>query len=75
MSLEDIEDYEILTFVRNLVNHPYLSSAKAKAIAEKLVVKPSLNLNNREQLELVKSYVRIMQEKARDIIEGFASGK
>lgn len=75
MSIKDIEDYEILTFVRNLVNHPYLSTPKAKAIADKLVVKPSLNLNKTEELELVKSYLKLMQEKARDIIEEFARGK
>lgn len=74
MSLEDLEDYEVLTFIRNLVNHPSLEKPTAKAIADKLAVKPSLNLNNPDELELVKSYLKIMQEKAKDIIEGFARG-
>jgi len=75
MSFEEIEDYEILQFIRHLVNHPFLNKAKAIAIADKLIVKPSLNLNNPEELELVKSYLKIIQEKARDIIEEFAGGK
>jgi hypothetical protein len=75
MSIKDIEDYEILTFVRHLVNHPYLSAPKAKAIADKLVVKPSLDLNNPEDLELVNSYLKIIQDKARGIIEEFARGR
>lgn len=60
MSLADIEEYEILIFVRNLVSHPSLTKPKYKAIADKLLVKPSLNLNNPEELELVKNYLKIM---------------
>jgi hypothetical protein len=75
LSIKDIEDYEILTFIRHLLNHPNLTSEKAKVLAGKLAVKTSLNLNNPEELELVKSYLKIMQEKAKDIIEGFATGK
>ena len=71
MSIADIEDFEILTFIRNLVNHPYLSKPKARAIADKLVVKPSIDLNNPEELELVNGYLKILQEKAKDIVEGF----
>jgi hypothetical protein len=71
MSIKDIEDYEILTFIRHLVNHPNLTRERAKVLAGKLAVKTSLNLNNPEELELVKSYLKIMQEKAKEIIEVF----
>jgi hypothetical protein len=75
MSLEEIEDYQILTFIRNLVNHPALNRGEANAIADKLKVKPSLNLNNTEELVLVKSYLKIMEKTARDIIEEIARGR
>jgi hypothetical protein len=74
-SRDDLENYEILLFIRNLVNHPSLKYPKSKAIALKLMVKPSLNLNNPEELELVKSYLKIMQKEAKDIIEKFARGR
>jgi hypothetical protein len=73
MSLNEIEEYEILQFIRNLVNHPELSMPRAIAIATKLAAKPSLNLNNLEELELVKSYLKIMQEKAKSIVADITS--
>jgi len=72
---KDLENYEILKFIRNLVNHPNLIKSKSKEIALKLLVKPSLDLNNPEELELVKSYLKIMQKEAKDIIEKFAIGR
>ena len=75
MSIEAIEDYEILTFIRNLLNHPKLTNEKPKVLAEKLAVKTSLNLNNPEELELVRSYLNLMQGKAMEIVEEFARGR
>lgn len=75
MSPVDIEEYEILIFIRNLVNHPELTKERPKVLAEKLAVKTSLNFNNPEELELVKNYLKIIQEKAKDIVEEFVKGK
>ena len=73
MSLNEIEEYEILQFIRNLVNHPELNMPRAIAIANRLAAKTSLNLNNPEELELVKSYLKIIQEKAKSIVEGITN--
>ncbi len=69
MSLEDIADYQILRFIRNLVNHPYLERGEPRAIAYKLAAKPSLNLNNPEEQKLIEDYLKIIEKKARQIIE------
>jgi len=69
MSIADIEDYEILKFIRNLVSHPALTSDKNAAFAAKFKVKSSLDLNNPEDFELVKDYLKLIQEKAKNIIE------
>ena len=46
---------------------------RAIAIANRLAAKTSLNLNNPEELELVKSYLKIIQEKAKSIVEGITN--
>jgi hypothetical protein len=68
ISLKTIDEDDILRIIRHLLNHPRLTGSEAVTIANTILGKTSIDLDNRDDLKLVESYLGKIQKKAEDLL-------
>ncbi|GEM_PF-2877450 len=67
--LKKTDEDDILRIIRHLLNHPRLTGSEAVTIANSILGKTSIDLDNIEDLKLVGNYLGKIQKKAEDLLK------